>query len=352
VKMMKCVHLAGFRQMLKLKERPMPQPYGTQVLLRVLGAGMCHSDVHIWEGTYDLGGGRQLSMRERVRMPLVMGHESTGQVVALGENATGIAKGSRHLICGWIGCGQCSFCDEGNEHLCSAPQFLGLHRDGGYADHILVPHPRYLIDLGDLDPVAAAPLACSGLTTYSALKKAGSRLHERAIVIIGAGGLGLMALDLLKMMGGRGAVVVEIDPKKREAALAAGALATVDPLASNAAQRIREAAGGPIQFVLDLVGSGDTVGLGFELLDRVGKLVVVGLFGGAVQLSTALIPLRAVTVQGSYNGSSTELRELVALVRHSAPLTVPIIRRPLAEAGQALNELRNGKVVGRVVLVP
>lgn len=349
---MRCVHLGGFRQHLQLAERPLPKPEGTQVLVRTLGAGMCHSDVHIWEGAYDLGAGRQLSFEGRVGFPLVMGHESTGEVVALGPQAQGVDLASRHLVCSWIGCGKCRACLKGDEHMCVAPNFLGVNQPGGYADHILVPHPRYLIDLHGLDPVAAAPLACSGVTTYSALKKAGDLLQEGRIVIIGAGGLGLMALNLLPLIGGNGAVTVEIDPRKRDAALAAGAHAAVDPKAGDAVAQIRAAVGGPVLFVLDLVGSGETVGLGYELLDKGGKLVVVGLLGGSVNLSVPLLPMRGVMIEGSYIGSPAEVRELVKLVQSGPGLAVPIDRRPLAEADQALADLRAGRVIGRVVLVP
>jgi len=349
---MKCVHLRGFRSLLQMADQPTPVPRGTEVLLKVLGAGMCHSDVHIWEGQYDLGGGRTISMAERIRFPLVMGHETSGEVVALGPQAQGVALGSRHAVCSWIGCGDCRFCAAGDEHLCAAPRFLGVNRDGGYADHVLVPDARYLVDIGGLDPVMAAPLVCSGLTTWSALKKAGPLLHEERIVIFGAGGLGLMALNLLRILGAPGAVVLEPDAVKREAAVAAGAIAAIDPRAPDAMQLVRTALGNPVRFVLDLVGSGESASLGLELLDRVGKMVVVGLFGGAMQLPVPLLPMRAATLQGSYIGSPAELRELVALVRERGGLAMPIDRRPLAEADTALQDLRAGRVLGRVVLVP
>jgi D-arabinose 1-dehydrogenase-like Zn-dependent alcohol dehydrogenase len=344
--------MTGFRSMLQLVDKPTPVPTGTEVLLKVLGSGMCHSDVHIWEGGYDLGGGRTISMAERIRFPLVIGHETTGEVVAQGPDASGVAVGSRHAVCGWIGCGSCNFCVGGDEQLCAAPRFLGINRDGGYSDHILVPHPRYLVDLGDLDPIVAAPLTCSGLTTFSALKKASPLLQERRIVIFGAGGLGLMALNLLRILGSPGAVVLDPVAAKREAALEAGAVAAIDPAAPEAVQQIRAVIGNPIHFVLDLVGSGESAAMGFEMLDRTGKLVVVGLLGGSMQLSVPLLPMRAATIQGSYVGNLSELRELVALVRKHGGLQVPISRRPLAEADTALQDLRAGRVVGRVVLVP
>jgi D-arabinose 1-dehydrogenase-like Zn-dependent alcohol dehydrogenase len=171
-------------------------------------------------------------------------------------------------------------------------------------------------------------------------------------VIFGAGGLGLMALNLLRILGAPGAVILEPDAVKRNAALEAGAIAAIDPHATDAVAQVRDALKQPVRFVLDLVGSGESATLGFELLDRAGKMVVVGLFGGAMQLAVPLLPMRAATLQGSYIGSPSELSELVALVKERGGLAMPIDRRPLAEANQALEDLRAGRVVGRVVLVP
>ena len=350
--MMRCYHLHSFRQSLAPFDKPMPEPTGSQVLLKVLAAGVCHSDLHMQDGEIDLGNGQVVSFAARCKMPMTLGHETCGEVVAVGPDATGVAIGDKHLVCGWIGCGTCSFCRQGDEHLCLDSRFLGVSRDGGFADHIVVPHPRYLIELGGLDPVAAAPLACSGLTTYSALKKAGQTLQHYPIVVIGAGGLGLMSLNILRMMGGKGAVVLEIDAQKRRAALECGALAAIDPSSPEADRQIRAAVGGPVLFVLDLVGSADSAAQGFRLLDRGGKLLVVGLLGGAMALPVPMLVIRSATLQGSYIGSPSELRELMALVRAKGMPKVPLDRRSLRDANQAMDDLRAGRVVGRVVLVP
>jgi propanol-preferring alcohol dehydrogenase len=349
---MRCYQLTAFQSSLAEKSCMAPEPAGTEVLVKISGAGVCHSDVHIWEGHYDLGGDRKLSFEGRVNFPLTLGHETAGEVVRVGPDAKGVKVGDKVLACSWIGCGKCESCSTGDEHLCIKPGFLGVNRDGGYSEFVLLPHPRYAVDIGSIDPVAAAPLVCSGLTTYSAMKKFGAYLQSTPTVIIGAGGLGLMSLGVLKMMGGKGAVVVEIDPRKRQAALDAGAKAAIDPKAPNAMQQIRAAVGQPVRSVLDLVGSGDTAALGVELLDKPGKLVIVGLLGGSMNLAVPLIPMKAITVQGSYIGSPDELRELVALVKKHGLPQMPIDRRPLSAASAALDDLRHGKVVGRVVLVP
>jgi D-arabinose 1-dehydrogenase-like Zn-dependent alcohol dehydrogenase len=338
---------------LQLSERPTPVPASSEVLLKVLAAGVCHSDLHFWEGVYDIGGGRQLKLVDRgMKLPLTMGHENVGEVVAVGPKAEGIEIGDRRLIHPWIGCGDCDVCRGGQENLCLKPGFVGVFRPGGYADHLLVPHPRYLFDIGDLPPAAAAPLACAGVTAYSALKKFDGLLARAPLVIFGLGGVGSMCLAFLKEMGGSGAVVCDIDPKKRDLALRMGALAAIDNHAPDAMRQIAEAAKGPVWAVADFVGASDTVRLGIDCLTKGGKLVVVGLFGGEVTISTPFIPLKAMTMQGSYVGSLGDMAELLALVRRTGLPKIPVHTRPLAEATAVLRELKAGGILGRVVLTP
>jgi alcohol dehydrogenase, propanol-preferring len=338
---------------LRRNERPTPEPQGTEVLLRVVAAGVCHSDLHIWDGYYELGGGKRLNLSERgIKLPLTMGHENVGDVVAVGPGATGVKVGERKLAHPWMGCGECKVCRRGDENLCAKPRNLGVFSNGGYATHLMVPHPRYLFDIGDLPPEKAAPLACSGITTYGALKKVGSLLKDEPIVVIGAGGLGLMCLSLHKAMGGKGAIVVDIDPVKRGAAKKAGAQAVIDGGAADAAQQIVAATGGGAWAVIDFVGSSATAKLGSDALIKGGKLIIVGLYGGDITVPTPFFPMRAMTIQGSYVGSLTEMAELLDLVRRTGAPPIPLATRPLAEVNAALNDLRAGKVVGRVVVTP
>ncbi len=346
--------VARFGGPLQRAERPTPQPTGTEVLLKVLAAGVCHSDIHIRSGEYDLGGGRKLNMGERgVKLPLTMGHETVGEVVALGPNAKDVKPGDRRLVFPWIGCGACAVCARGDENLCTKPRSLGVFLPGGYADHIVVPHARYLLEIGSLTPAQAAPYACSGVTTFSALRKIDPAVLAREpIAIMGAGGLGLMCLTLLKAMGGRGAIVVDIDPKKREAAKQAGALAVIDGAAPDALKQLQEAAGGPLWAAIDYVGAPATAQLAVDALVKGGKLIVVGLFGGQIPLPLATLPLRAMTLQGSYVGNLAELRDLMALVLRSHVELIPIATRPLSEAQNTLLDLEHGKLIGRTVLEP
>jgi D-arabinose 1-dehydrogenase-like Zn-dependent alcohol dehydrogenase len=351
---MKSFKVTEFNAPLKEVDEPTPQPAGTQVVIKVKAAGVCHSDLHIWEGGYDLGHGRKpLSLKDRgVSLPRTMGHETVGEVLALGPDAKGsIAVGDIALVYPWIGCGKCATCLAGDENMCLTPRSLGVYCDGGYADHMTVPHPRYLINLRGLDPVTAAPYACSGVTTYSALKKIEHDLGN-PIVIFGAGGLGLMALSLLKAMGGKGAIVVDIDARKREAAEQAGALGTVDGAAADALAQIAAKAGGPVRSVIDLVGNPATAQLGFDCLTKGGKLVIVGLFGGGAPWALPLIPIKALTIQGSYVGNLRETEELLDLVRTKKISPIPVTTMPLKAANQALLDLQKGKLVGRAILTP
>jgi D-arabinose 1-dehydrogenase-like Zn-dependent alcohol dehydrogenase len=351
---MKSYDVVEFRAPLKLTERPTPKPEGTEVLVRTLAAGVCHSDIHIWEGEYDLGGGKKLNVRDRgMTPPFTMGHVIVGEVLALGPGAEGLKIGDRRVVHPWIGCGDCVVCRKGEEQLCLKPRFLGVHKPGGYADHVLVPHSRYLVDFGSLMPEQAAPYACSGVTTYGALKKIDPAVRaSEPVVLIGAGGLGLMAITILKAMGGHGAISVDIDAKKREAALKTGALAAIDGAAPNAAQQIQAATKGGAYGVIDFVGSGTTARLGIDCLAKGGRYIIVGLFGGDITLSTLFLPWRAIAIQGSYVGSLGELKELMTLVKAGKVPPVPVTRHPLDNASAALEKLRKGQVIGRAVLTP
>jgi propanol-preferring alcohol dehydrogenase len=351
---MKCYCITQFSQPLELIEQQTPVPTGTQVLLKTRAAGVCHSDIHIWEGGYDLGHGKRLSLEERgIKLPLTMGHETVGTPVTLGPDAKGVEPGKNYLIFPWIGCGQCEVCLSGQENYCAAPRSLGIYSQGGYADHILVPHPRYLLDIGDLDPATLAPHACSGLTTYSAINKIEPAIYtQRPIVILGAGGLGLMAIEILRAMGGHGAIVVDIDPTKLKAAKAAGAIATINGSDADVADQILAANGGkPVQAVIDLVGSPTSSQLGFNVLIKGGTLVMVGLFGGAAPWPLAFIPMRAMRILGSYTGSLGELKALLALVKAGKVKPIPVTTHPLAQASDVLAALHEGRVIGRAVLV-
>src|SRR5437588_933967 len=338
---------------LQMNEAETPKPAGTQVLLKMLAAGVCHADLHIWDGYYEIGGGKKLMLADRgIKLPLTMGHENVGEVVALGPEAKGVKVGDVRLVNPWMGCGQCKVCQLGDENLCLTPQNVGVFSQGGYATHLLAPHPRHLFDIGNLKPEQAAPLACSGVTAFSALKKVSATLKDEPVVIIGAGGVGLMGVTLARKMGAKEVIVVDIDAGKRDAAMKAGATAAVDGSAADAVAQIQKATGGGAWAVIDFVGSSETVNLAVASIIKGGSVVVVGLFGGDVTVPTPYLPLRAMTLRGSYVGSQSDIAELLELVNRTGMPPVPIRTRPLEQVNDALNDLRAGKVTGRVVLTP
>jgi D-arabinose 1-dehydrogenase-like Zn-dependent alcohol dehydrogenase len=335
---------------LEKRERATPMPKGTEVLVRLKYCGVCHSDVHIRDGYFDLGGGKRLHMSERgMQPPVTLGHEPFGTVIAAGPDASDAPIGADRLVFPWIGCGACVRCQAGLDNYCMAPNMIGIQRPGGYADHLLVPHPRYLIDADGIDPVWAATLSCSGLSTYSAVSKLTPIPAVEWVAVMGAGGLGLSAIGMLRALGHERIVSIDIDETKLQAAEVAGAAAVLTSRDSDAAQRLKQLTGGALYGAVDFVGASDTANLALSALRKGGKLILVGLFGGEIALSIASTILRAITVQGSHVGSVAELKAVVALARDGKIKPIPIETRPLAEVSRALDELKAGGVVGRVV---
>jgi alcohol dehydrogenase/propanol-preferring alcohol dehydrogenase len=232
----------------------------------------------------------------------------------------------------------------------TAARSLGVYQNGGYGTHVIAPHPRHLIDPGKVDPAVAATYACSGITVYSAIKKVMPISPREAIVLVGAGGLGLNAIKVLLALKHQNIISVDISPEKREGALKAGAHKVVDGAGPDVAKRIIEAAGGPVLAVIDLVNGTQTARFAFGALRKGGKLIQVGLFGGELSLPLPLMAIRALTVQGSYVGNPKELRELVALAQNGSLPALPVATIPQHEAYSALMRLKDGKVSGRLVL--
>lgn len=335
-------------------ELPTPEPTGTQVLLEVTHCGVCHSDLHIWDGYYDVGGGQKMSLKDRgVTLPLAMGHEIVGRVVKLGPGATGVKVGDLRIVFPWLGCGTCDKCVAEEDNMCAvAARSLGVYQNGGYGSHVVAPHPRHLVDPGTLDPAVAATYACSGITVYSAIKKCRPASPDTAIVLVGAGGLGLNAIAVLKAMKHRNIISVDVAEEKRQAALKAGATKVVDGSGDGptVTRRIVDANGGPVEAIIDLVNGTATAQFAFGALGKGGKLVQVGLFGGELMLPLPIMAIRALTVQGSYVGNPKELRELVKLAQDGDLAALPVATVPQSQAYDALMRLKDGKVTGRLVL--
>ena len=333
--------------------REVPQPSGTEVVLQVGSCGVCHSDVHLHDGYFDLGGGAKLELARAVQPPRTLGHEIAGTVAACGPEAQGVRVGQRCVAFPWIGCGACALCAAGREHLCPAGRNLGVARDGGFATHVVVPHPRYLLDFEPLAEEQACTYACSGLTAYSALKKLDAPQAGDALLVIGAGGVGLSGVRLARHLFGTATIIVaEVDHAKWDLARAAGAGEVIDPAAEGALRALVKATGGGVAAVLDFVGSGASFAFGLGALRKEGRLVAVGLLGGATSVVPAMLSMKAVSIVGSYVGSLQELQELLAIARRGVLADLPVTPRPLADANAALEELRGGHVQGRNVLRP
>lgn len=332
------------------RERATPEPGGTEVLLKLKYCGVCHSDVHIREGYFDLGGGKRLHMSERgMHPPVTLGHEPFGTVIAAGPDAGDVPIGQDRLVCPWIGCGNCARCAEGMDNHCMTPRWIGIQRPGGYADHLLVPHPKYLVDASGIDPAWAATLSCSGLTTYSAVSQLQPIPRDEWVVLLGAGGLGLMAIEMLRALGHERIISVDIDARKLEVARKEGAAAAVNGRDPDALKQLQRIAGGPLYGAVDLVGSADTANLALGALRKGGRLIVVGLYGGEIPISLVLVVQRAWRIQGSSVGNVAELKEVVRLARAGRIKPIPLEKRPLSEVSRTLDELKAGQITGRVV---
>ena len=170
-------------------------------MVKVVASGICHSDIHIWDGYFDLGGGEKITLEGRgVGLPFTMGHEVAGEVAALGPEASGVSVGDRRIVFPWIGCGNCEVCQRGDELLCLTPRIIGTRKNGGYAEYCLVPDAKYLIDYEGVPDAHAATCACSGLTALSALKKVDFLRPADHLLIVGAGGVGLAAAGMAKSL--------------------------------------------------------------------------------------------------------------------------------------------------------
>jgi D-arabinose 1-dehydrogenase-like Zn-dependent alcohol dehydrogenase len=349
---MKSYVVAEFGAALAELSTPTPTPQGTEVLIEVGHCGVCHTDVHLREGSFDLGGGKRQALR--LTLPHVLGHEIEGKVVAAGPDAGTVQIGARYAVFPWIGCGRCSACRRGEENICSGDtRQLGCSSGaaGGYATHVIVPHPRYLIEYGAVEPALAAACMCSGLTAYSALKKAGRIEGEERILLIGCGGVGMMGIQFARALG-NAPLVADIDGGRRQAALAAGAATAYDAADATTPDRVRSDTAGGVGAVIDFVGSETSFALATRVARRGARIVVVGLFGGALQLPLPMIPLRQLSIVGSNTGTLAETHEMMALVRAGRIAPIPLTRRPLAEAESALSSLQRGTVTGRLVLLP
>jgi alcohol dehydrogenase, propanol-preferring len=351
---MRSAKIIEINKPLQIQENKTPKPKGSQVLVKVQSSGVCHSDIHLWEGGYEGPQGQFLKATDRgVKYPLTPGHEIAGVIDSLGEQTEGFTKNEKVLVYPWIGEGLCPACRTGEENICDKPRSLGIYNDGGYADYVLVPSYKYLVKLGDeLDTDTSAPLSCSALTAYGAVKNANLTPNDN-VVIVGTGGLGLMAIQLAKAITGSRIIALDRDEDKLKAAKENGADDIINSKKEDAVKVVMELTKKlGADAVIDFVNASSTVEVDMNLLRRRAKLVLVGLFGGELKLNLISMPTRSYKLIGSYTGSISDLIELVSLAKRDIIKPVISNRFRLDEATKALKMLKDGEILGRGVINP
>jgi propanol-preferring alcohol dehydrogenase len=346
----KALQVTGWNHDPQLVEVARPEPGPGQVVVKVGGAGVCHSDLHI---LYEMGDVAPWPL------PFTLGHENAGWVDQLGPGARGFEVGQAVAVYGAYGCGACDRCRAGASNYCEDPLNApvpgggcGLGGDGGMAEYVLVPAVEYLVALPDgLTPAQAAPLTDAGLTPYHAIRRSAHKLGPTATaVVIGVGGLGHVAVQILKATTPARVVVVDTKAESLELGLACGADEALDA-GDRAAAEIRRATGGRgADVVLDFVGADATLALAAASTRTLGDLTVVGIAGGTLPFNFFGVPYEA-SVQSVYWGSRPELVEILALGARGL-LRPQVTTWPLAEAPAAYQALKDGKVKGRAVVIP
>jgi alcohol dehydrogenase, propanol-preferring len=334
------LHSAG--ESLRLEELPLPEPIGTQVRIRVAGCGVCHTDLHIADG-----------VQARVSLPVTLGHEVAGFVDSVGPEADDAPPmGQAVIVHGGWGCGSCRECWAGAEQRCERSVSPGFQADGGYAEAMLVPHPRHLVPLRTLDPVRAAPLADAGVTPFRAVRRAERWLVPGArVLVIGAGALGQFALQYLRLVPEAGPELIvgvqELSARRLERAAELGAdVALLNP----APGAVLAALEGPADAVLDFVGTDATLAHAAAVVAPDGLVVLVGEAGGSLPFGFDRPPIEAWLTTVAW-GSHDDLRDVVRLAEDGR-LRWDIETLPLSEAATAHARLRAGDVSDRLVLVP
>lgn len=344
---MQALRLLQWGKPAELRQVAIPSPGPGEVLVKIAGAGACHSDLHLMDWPEG-----QLPWR----LPFTLGHENAGWIEELGAGVQGFRKADPVLIYGPWGCGRCHPCRLGRENYCQRAAELavaggGLGLDGGMAEYILVPSARFLVPLGNLDPIQAAPLADAALTPYHAIANARHRLQPgSSAVVIGIGGLGQMAVQLLRLSTAARVIAVDTDERKLAIARKLGADVAVHADAG-AADAIRNATDGVgADVVLDMVGAQSTLAVGAKAVRTEGRLVIIGLAMGTLPVNFFALPYGA-EVATSYWGTVPELMELVALAQRNH-LQLNVATFPLDQAPAVYARLRQGEIEGRAVIVP
>ena len=337
----------------KKSQHKIALPTGKEVLVKVTAAGLCHSDLHIRKGFMDLGERGKLTFVQRgATLPLTLGHEIAGEVEAVGADVTDITVGQKVIVFPWIGCGECLACSEDRESDCTAMRIIGIHRNGGFASHVMVDDEKFVIDITGMDAATVAPYACSGLTVYNGLSKIGALRDHEWLAVLGAGGLGLNGIAIAKAMGFKQIVAIDIDDAKLQAASDMGADAVLNSAEEGAADTLISLTGNALFGVLDTFGSEQTGTLAVTALTKSGRYVVVGQHGGDFKMPQIWLPQKALTVRGSHVGNSGQLRALIDMFRDGKLKPIPVTTQPLSSVNDAIAALQKGEVTGRIIFDP
>ena len=349
---MKSAQIIEPNKPLEINETELPKPNGNQVIVKVKSTGVCHSDLHLWEGGYDTGDGFMKVTDRGVKFPVTPGHEVVGNVEEIGDSVQGVNIGDLVLVYPWIGCGECPTCQNGDTNLCESPRSLGVFQDGGYAEYVLVPDAKFLAKIDNLDPDAAASLACSGLTAFTAVKKALTNSPEN-ILIVGAGGLGLMGVQIANALTKANIICADLDDEKLESSKKLGATHIINTKESDAVKKIMSICNEKgVDSIIDFVNAPPTVKMDLSLIRKRGNIILVGLFGGSVELSLVSVPLKAITIQGAYTGNYNDMVELIKLAQRGVINPIVSKHYKLDDANTALDDLKNRKIIGRAVINP
>lgn len=301
----------------------------------------------------DLGAKGKLTFTQRgATLPLTLGHEIAGVIEAVGRDVSSVKVGQQVVVFPWIGCGNCLACAEDRESDCTSMRIIGIHRDGGFASHVVVEDEKFVIDIDGFDAAEIAPYACSGLTVFNGLEKLGPVRDNEWLAILGAGGLGLNAVAIARAMGYAHIVAVDIDDTKLDAAVEMGADARVNARADDADERLKDITQNRLFAVLDTFGSGDTGALAVSAITKAGRYVVVGQHGGDFTMPQIWLPQKALTVRGSHVGNASQLRTVIDMYKNGKLKPIPVEVRPLSEINEAIEALQAGQVTGRIVFNP
>jgi propanol-preferring alcohol dehydrogenase len=338
---MKAAILREFKTALSIEEVERPEPEASEVLIEVEACGVCHSDLHVGDGDWPQFAGI-------VKKPLILGHEIAGRVAEKGTEVRDLEVGDRVGVA-WLhwSCGECEYCREGNENLCTRQKITGVTVDGGYAEYVKAPASHALRIPENITSVEAAPLFCAGVTVYRALKKA-NVLSGQRLAIFGIGGLGHLAIQIGRALGAE-ILAIDVSDEKLALAESLGAKTVLNASSSNVAKALRGRGGSHIALVTSAAKAAYETA--FSCVRPAGTLLVVGLPAEALCFPPILMAAREVRIQASTVGTRQDVKDILAMAA-AGQVRCSTTAFPLAQANEVLDRLRKGQVSGRTVLTP